>query len=222
MLPGNVERLHNDYRQINQYVIEKYQILPEISLPIDFQKEEIYQLYPFCVDNFLADMENDFIKIDEDEIFFFKKEMADEFINYATRVCVEEYQHLVKGVSIIDAYDYAWINKHHSLLETTQNTRDLGGYRKIGGLLTKGFSLIRSDVQNYPNEKDIEFKKMHSITTVIDMRGEKDIARKTSGFAEHPAFTYYNFQIDEGSGVPDSYEYCYSMQIFHGRIYVYF
>lgn len=93
-----------------------------------------------------------------------------------------------------------------SLLETTQNTRDLNRYQKADGTRTRAFSIIRSDVQNFHSEKDIMFLKMHRITTIIDMRGEKDIIRKPSGFADIEGFVYYNFQIDEGSGVPESYE----------------
>lgn len=33
-----------------------------------------------------------------------------------------------------------------------------------------------------------------------------NIIRKPSGFADIEGFVYYNFQIDEGSGVPESYE----------------
>lgn len=96
------------------------------------------------------------------------------------------------------------MNKLVSLLTTTQNTRDLGGYRTKTGTLTKENSLIRSDVQNYPSEDDYDYLKTHGITTIIDMRGAGDIARKPSGFADKEGFAYYNFQIEEGSGVPES------------------
>lgn len=106
----------------------------------------------------------------------------------------------------MDAFKYAWQGERRSLLKTTQNTRDLGGYRTSNGHMTKLHSLIRSDVQNYPCEEDFEYLKKYNITTVIDMRGLKDVERKPSGFACKEGINYYNFQIDEGSGVPESME----------------
>lgn len=93
-----------------------------------------------------------------------------------------------------------------SLLKTTQNTRDLGGYPTTAGTLTKAESILRSDVQNYPCDEDFAYLKSKGITTIIDMRGQKDVDRKPNGFADKADFTYYNFQIDEGSGVPENVE----------------
>lgn len=93
-----------------------------------------------------------------------------------------------------------------SLLKTTQNTRDLGGYRTCNGTLTRYERILRSDVQNYPSEEDFEYLISKNITTIIDMRGQKDVDRKPSGFADRNDFEYYNLQIIEGSGVPESVE----------------
>ena len=93
-----------------------------------------------------------------------------------------------------------------SLLETTQNTRDLGGYHTKNGACTQKGVLLRSDVQNYPNERDYTYLLEQGITTIIDMRGQKDVERKPSGFADKEGFAYFNLQIDEGSGVPESRE----------------
>ena len=99
-----------------------------------------------------------------------------------------------------------WVTITESLLETTQNTRELGGYVIRDGLATKRNSLWRSDVQNYPSEADIALLKERGITTILDLRGDKDIARKPSGFANVDGFDYVNCPIIEGSGVPESVE----------------
>lgn len=99
-----------------------------------------------------------------------------------------------------------WVIITESLLETTQNTRELGGYVIKDGLATKRNSLWRSDVQNYPSEKDVALLKKRRITTILDLRGDKDLTRKPSGFANAEGFTYINCPIIEGSGVPESVE----------------
>lgn len=92
-----------------------------------------------------------------------------------------------------------------SLLETTLNTRDLGGYQsELSGKRLKSWSILRSDVQNYPSDNDISLLKKHNILTVIDMRGEKDVLRKPSGFSDREGFAYINIPIDEGSSIPES------------------
>ena len=114
-----------------------------------------------------------------------------------------------------DTYIYAKRNKYtkrfrvtitESLLATTQNTRELGGYVIRDGVATRRNSLWRSDVQNYPSKEDFACLKERGITTIIDLRGEKDIVRKPSGFADVSGFTYVNCPIVEGSGVPESVE----------------
>lgn len=205
-IPGNVQRLHNDYRLINSYAIKKYGIKNEIQLIEKLEKEKLHSLYPFEVQGFLLDMASDFQDVEDEEIFFFTEAMADEFVSIATEDCLKELQALERGGHYVDAYARAWLNKPFSLLKTTQNTRDLCGYRTKAGTLTREGVILRSDVQNYPSERDYDYLKNHGITTIIDMRGQKDVERKTSGFAENEDFTYFNFQIDEGSGVPESME----------------
>lgn len=203
-IPGNVERLHNDYHLINQYAIRKYGLTNDIHVPDGLENEKIYTVYPFEAEAFLGEMQHDFTDECTGENYFFTEEMADEFVEWAADTCVKELLALEEGQHYVDAYERAWKNKTVSLLKTTQNTRDLGGYRTREGKLTKEGVLLRSDVQNYPSEKDIEYLKSKSITTIIDMRGQKDVDRKPSGFAGRNDFDYYNFQISEGSGVPES------------------
>lgn len=93
----------------------------------------------------------------------------------------------------------------YSLLETTLNTRDLGGYRStISGKPLKPWSILRSDVQNYPSENDIGLLQSHDIRTVIDMRSEREAKRRVSGFAGREGFVYIPVPIEEGSGLPPS------------------
>ncbi len=203
-IPGNVEQLYNDYRLINAWAIKRYGLKNDIKLISKLECERIYSIYPFEIKSFLNDMALDYSDKPEGKSFFFTTEMADEFVTIATESCMKELKALKEGKHYIDAYERAWRNKPFRLLKTTQNTRDLGGYRTKSGILTREESLIRSDVQNYPSEEDYNYLRIHEITTIIDMRNAKEVARKPSGFAEKEGFTYYNFQVDEGNSVPES------------------
>lgn len=91
-----------------------------------------------------------------------------------------------------------------SLLETTLNTRELGGYRTKDSGYTLCHKLIRSDAPKELSEKDITYLLDRRITTVIDMRGKADVRKMPSPFREDPQFCYYNIPIEEGSSIPES------------------
>lgn len=91
-----------------------------------------------------------------------------------------------------------------SLLETTQNTRDLGGYPTASGTVTRSMSLLRSDVQYAPSEADRAFLRRAGVITIIDLRTKEETEKKPSGFVHAEGFSYYHFPIVEGSGIPSS------------------
>lgn len=91
-----------------------------------------------------------------------------------------------------------------SLLETTMNTRELGGYQTIHGTSTRYNMILRSDEPKNPSERDLAYLHTHQITRIIDMRGKKEAAVTPSPFAGMAAFEYYHVPIEEGSGLPDS------------------
>lgn len=91
-----------------------------------------------------------------------------------------------------------------SLLETTMNSRDLGGHTTESGKVTAKNVILRSDKQNYPSKNDIHFLLERNITTIIDMRGTTDVKNSPSGFETLEGFDYFNFPVDEGSSVPNS------------------
>jgi len=206
MIPGNVEKLHKDYSIINFYVAEKYNLKNDITVPVNFDSEPINDLCSFDV-KWLMDSMYGYFKEVDGEIFFFTKEMADEYISEAVELCIRELDAFMNGGKMIESYDNAWDNRTYSLLETTLNTRDLGGYRIDGTEnYTRYGKFIRSDVANYPSEKDIEFLKNNGITTIIDTRSLDEKEKKPHGLAGVDGFEYYDIPIPEGSGIPESVE----------------
>lgn len=203
---GNIERLHNDYRLINSYIIKKYGLRNELAIPSDFEKEPINALYPFGFHCLCDDLKSDFSAPSPGDIFFFTKEMADSFIRRACDICGKELQAWIEGNRYVDAYDWAWKKRAESLLETTLNTRELGGYRTRQGNMTKVDTLLRSDEQKQLSSGDIAYLSERQITTIIDMRTKKVTSHLPSPFANKTPFAYHNIPIEEGSGVPESME----------------
>lgn len=91
-----------------------------------------------------------------------------------------------------------------SLLETTLNTRELGGYPTIQGTKTCYNRFLRSDEPRNPSKRDIAYLCERQITTIIDMRGKKEAAVSPSPFAGMASFEYVHVPIEEGSDFPDS------------------
>lgn len=103
-----MEKLHNDYSLINRYVIEKYGVLDNIAIPSVINTELI------CKENypdvlwFLNNMKADFRSTSTGDIFFFTKEMADEFIEHAIEKCKHEIYVLFHNLECIDKIALAW------------------------------------------------------------------------------------------------------------------
>ncbi len=106
--PGNVEKLHNDYALINQYVIQKYALSNTITFPDSFDKEPLNKLGRFSIYEFLADMKADFQMHLTGTTFFFTKAMADEFIAYACEKCKQEIYSLFHDLDCLDERALAW------------------------------------------------------------------------------------------------------------------
>lgn len=107
--PGNVERLHHDYALINRYVIQKYALSDTIAVPALFGEEPINKLGCFSVCELLTDMKTDFQSRPAGIIFFFTKEMADEFISYACEKCEQEINAVFHNpINCLDEKALAW------------------------------------------------------------------------------------------------------------------
>ncbi len=240
-VPENTTKLNRDYEIGNAYVVQKYQLQNTLTLPADFENEAINRICRFDLTKLQESMDAYFDSQDDGDIFFFTKDMTDEFIAEAADYCLKEITNLqvywkdaaslfsggnisdlqqntsdlcsaskkpdVYGMysGCADSYVLAWDNKPKSLLETTLNTRDLGGYRIAGTKeYTKYNRIYRSDLAKEPSEGDIDFLKKNGITTIIDLRLEAEAQKAANGFASARGFTYFNFPNVEGSYLPTS------------------
>lgn len=134
----------------------------------------------FNIEEFAVKVRGYFNPVDFDDIYFFTKEMADEFISKAVEMCINEVKNLRSGEELIDSYEWAWDNMPSSLLETTLNTRDLGGYRSDDDKTYLNYCrILRSDVQNYPSNRDIEYLKKSGNPNNYRYAREKGCGQKT-------------------------------------------
>ena len=108
MLPGNVERLHKDYQIVNQYIISRYSLKNDIVIPDGFDNEDLNQISSFDTAGLIKKLEEYFLPVEEEPVFFFTKEMSDEFIGEALAFCHKEVEKLRRGEAGIDMLEYAW------------------------------------------------------------------------------------------------------------------
>ena len=95
---------------------------------------------------------------------------------------------------------------YKSMLSSSYNTRELGGFKTADGSITKNNVYRRSDVLSEPQADDISKLLSAHITTIIDMRTEAERAKTPNTLSELSDFEYHHFPIVEGSGVPESLE----------------
>lgn len=105
---GNIERLHNDYKLLNNYVVNEYNISKSLVIPENITDEPIFEIYPFDVEQLSADFKTDFEPYNNGKAFFFTQKMADEYIKMATEKCLEEIKALKSGTSTINELEWAW------------------------------------------------------------------------------------------------------------------
>ena len=108
LIPGNVELLHKDYSIVNHYVVTKYQLKNDLVVPKGFEKEDINQIDTFDIERLMLDMRSYFRLVEEEKIYFFTKEMSDEYIEEAIDFCLKEVENIRNGLPGIDMIEYAW------------------------------------------------------------------------------------------------------------------
>lgn len=105
------------------------------------------------------------------------------------------------------SYEYMRGQHPRSILETTRNTRELGGYRIAGtDKITPYKVLLRSDVPKHPSNGDIRKLLDMNVRTIIDMRRTDEVERGAHGFSRVEGFRYFNIPINDGSDDSESVE----------------
>ena len=107
-VPGNVEKLHHDYAVSNAYVIARYRLKNDLTLPADFAHEPINRLCVLDAAALLQSLQSYFTTAATGTPFFFTTAMADDFIGEAAALCLQELDALACGGPLLDSTAHAW------------------------------------------------------------------------------------------------------------------
>ena len=77
-------------------------------------------------------------------------------------------------------------------IEHLRNFRSLGGISLPDGRVTKPFAFLRSEVPSAMGEVDRLYLLLHGVTTVLDLRRERELPKKPNILATDDRFTYRN------------------------------
>ena len=105
---ADVQILHNDYRLLNPYIIEKYGVTKEVQYPMNWEEEPIYQVFPFALENFLAELENDYTICGVGSTQFVTEQALDEFVEEYVDLCVREIQSVKKDEEYLRPLDFKY------------------------------------------------------------------------------------------------------------------
>jgi protein-tyrosine phosphatase len=85
--------------------------------------------------------------------------------------------------------------ERHIRLSGAHNVRDLGGYETAAGGTTRWRSFLRADALHALSPDDIDVLLRLGLRTVIDLRGDVEIARQPSVFAGHDGVNYHHIPL---------------------------
>lgn len=87
-----------------------------------------------------------------------------------------------------------------SLLQSTRNTRVLP---------TGEMRYIRSDVPENLTDEEVEWLLENGITTIVDLRSDEEVIKKSCCLKERDGFTYFHLPVTGGGDTPKSLEHLY-------------
>lgn len=73
--------------------------------------EPITELAKFDMPGLVEEVKQQFVPSDDQESFFFTKEMAEKFVDRATIFCLKEIKHISEGKPGLDSLEWSWEKK---------------------------------------------------------------------------------------------------------------
>ena len=109
--PGNIERLHRDYAILNGYLIGKYRLSPDVAIQPGVEAEPLLRDCSYDPDALVRELKADFAQKESGALFFFRRDMADEYIVQSLPYCRREIAAVQTGSGFMDELSMAWARK---------------------------------------------------------------------------------------------------------------
>ena len=108
MTREKVAILHNDYHLLNAYIVSRYGIRDELVMPAHFSDEPINRIYPFLLEDFLAEMRGDFTEHPEGKTVYMTEALLEEYLSDTRGVCRDALRRILTGGEPLDPMRLTW------------------------------------------------------------------------------------------------------------------
>ena len=108
MTREKVAILHNDYHLLNAYIVSRYGIRDELVMPAHFSDEPINRIYPFLLEDFLAEMRGDFTEHPEGKTVYMTEALLEEYLSDTRGVCRDALRRILTGGEPLDPMSLTW------------------------------------------------------------------------------------------------------------------
>lgn len=108
MTREKVAVLHNDYHLLNAYIVSRYHIRDELIWPEGFESEPVNRIYPFLLEDFLAEMRGDFTERPEGKTVYMTEALLEDYLSDAMDVCRDALRRILAGAEPLDPLSLTW------------------------------------------------------------------------------------------------------------------
>ncbi len=110
--PKLLEELYRDYHILNGRLAKEYKLENSLEIPKNFESEQINEIYPFEILDYLNQMSGDFEESCDGQPKYFTSRVTEQFISRCVKVCNAEYNRLKSGGHYLDRYELSIENRH--------------------------------------------------------------------------------------------------------------
>lgn len=114
--PEQVTYMHSDYHLLNAYIVDRYGVKFDVTIPEGFGEERINELYPFDCERQLSELREDYSDRHDSKAKLLTEEMLDGFIEKYAGIFAETAAAVKNGGTLPKPLDLKWsagVNKDY-------------------------------------------------------------------------------------------------------------